>query len=77
MPRWEHLTIDLNNVPAKSSDIALLDQLGQERWELVTIAPNRVAYLKRMVEKPAAPNKRAPWRRQLQQRAGSRQPNLE
>jgi hypothetical protein len=58
MPQWEHLTVDLNNVPTKSSDIELLDTLGQERWELVTITPNKVAYLKRMVEVPAAPKKR-------------------
>jgi hypothetical protein len=57
MPRWEHLTIDLNNVPTKSSDVALLDELGHERWELVTITPNKVAYLKQMVEEPA-PKKR-------------------
>jgi hypothetical protein len=31
MPRWEHLTIDLNNVSAKSSDVSLLDELGQDR----------------------------------------------
>ena len=31
---------------AKSVDIDLLDDLGQERWELVTITPNKMAYLK-------------------------------
>jgi hypothetical protein len=52
MPKWVHMIVDLNNVPAKSSDVALLAELGQERWELVVIAPNKVAYLKR-------PNRRA------------------
>jgi hypothetical protein len=36
MRQWERMTVDLNYVPAKSSDIALLDELGQQRWEFVT-----------------------------------------
>ena len=35
MPQWEHLSVDLNNVSTKSSDVELLDTLDQERWELV------------------------------------------
>ena len=59
MSQWEHLIVDLNNVSAKSSDIELLDALGQGRWELVTITPNKMAYLKQRTEEPAPPLKRA------------------
>ena len=52
MTRWEHLAIDLNNVPRKNDDLSLLRQLGQDRWELVAIAPNQVAYFKRRIEEP-------------------------
>ena len=62
MPQWEHLVVDLNTISAKSSDVALLDQLGQERWELVSITSNKMAYMKRKVDElPPAP-KRAPRR---------------
>ena len=59
MSQWEHLIVDLNTVSAKSSDVELLDALGQERWELITITPNKMAYLKRRTQEPAPPPKRA------------------
>ena len=58
MPQWEHLTVDLNNVPPKANDIDLLDDLGQERWEHVIITPNKMAYLKRRTEEPGRPSVR-------------------
>jgi len=55
MPQWEYHKIDLNNVPAKSSDLDSLDDAGKDGWELVTITANNCAYLKRQVEDPAPP----------------------
>ena len=60
MPQWEYSKIDLNNVPAKSSDLDTLDDAGKDGWELVSITANNFAYLKRPVEDPyAAPPPRA------------------
>ena len=55
MPQWQYTKIDLNNVPAKSSDIDLLDDAGKDGWELVGITANSCAYLKRMVPDPDPP----------------------
>jgi len=52
MPQWEYSKIDLNNVPAKASDLDALDDAGKDGWELVGITANNVAYLKRMLEDP-------------------------
>jgi hypothetical protein len=54
MPQWEYSKIDLNNVPAKASDLDALDDAGKDGWELVGITANNVAYLKRMLEDPAS-----------------------
>jgi hypothetical protein len=59
MPQWEYRKIDLNNVPAKSSDLDVLDDAGKDGWELVGITANNVAYLRRQVEDPNAPPPRA------------------
>jgi hypothetical protein len=45
----------LNDVPPKTDDIAALSEAGGEGWELVHITGNRIAYLKRPIEKPAEP----------------------
>jgi hypothetical protein len=57
MPQWEYSKIDLNNAPARSSEIALLDDAGRNGWELVRITANNLAYLKRALDDvaPAAP----------------------
>ena len=47
MPQWEHRKIDLNNVPRKSDDIDLLNDAGEEGWELASITTNNIGYLKR------------------------------
>jgi len=59
MPQWEYSKIDLNNVPAKSSDLDALDEAGKDGWELVGITANNVAYLKRALEDPTAAGQRA------------------
>jgi hypothetical protein len=53
MPQWEHSKIDLNNVPRKSEDIDLLNDAGDQGWELVTITTNNIAYFKRRLDEPA------------------------
>lgn len=52
MPQWEYNKIDLSNVSARSDDVDLLDQAGRDGWELVSITPNNIAYLKRQVPAP-------------------------
>jgi hypothetical protein len=49
---WEYRKIVLNEHHRKSDDIDLLCELGADRWELVTITPNNIAYLKRELEEP-------------------------
>jgi hypothetical protein len=66
MPQWEYSKIDLNNVPAKASDLDALDDAGKDGWELVGITANNVAYLKRRLEHPETPSQpraKAPARR--------------
>jgi hypothetical protein len=66
MPQWEYSKIDLNQVPAKASDLDALDDAGKDGWELVGITANNVAYLKRMLEDPVTGSRsraKAPARR--------------
>ena len=52
MIEWEYRKIALNDVPRKSSDVEVLDRAGEECWELVTVLPNNIAYLKRPLDDP-------------------------
>jgi hypothetical protein len=52
MTTWEYRTIDLNDVPARRSDIDVLDDAGKDGWMLVLITANRIAYLKREGREP-------------------------
>jgi len=56
---WEYTKIDLNNVPRKTDDIDLLNGAGSDRWELVGITTNNIAFLKRLIEEPG-PSKQRP-----------------
>jgi hypothetical protein len=47
MPQWDYRKIDLNNVPRRTDDIDLLNDAGEQGWELISITPNNFAYLKR------------------------------
>ena len=47
MAQWEYCKVDLGTTAPGSTDVALLNDLGQEGWELVYITPNSIAYLKR------------------------------
>jgi hypothetical protein len=46
---FEYRKIDLNVMPRKVDEVDLLNEAGKEGWELVSIAPNHIAYLKRSV----------------------------
>ena len=63
MPEWQYRKIDLNQLPRKTDDVDLLNDVGRDGWELVTILPNNVAYLKReldeMMSEPTAPRSKA------------------
>jgi hypothetical protein len=48
MPQWEYSKIDLSNLPPRTDDVDLLDDAGRDGWELVGIAANNFAYLKRL-----------------------------
>ena len=49
MPRWEYHRIYLIDVPARMDEIDLLNAAGKDRWELVAITRNSVAYMKRQI----------------------------
>jgi hypothetical protein len=45
--QWEYRKISLNEVPRRTLDIDLLNDVGHDGWELVCVLDNGVAYLKR------------------------------
>jgi hypothetical protein len=49
MPAFEYEKINLDYIPRSGDDIDLLDELGEDDWELIAITPNNIAYLKRQV----------------------------
>jgi Domain of unknown function (DUF4177) len=51
MREWEYRTLDLNDLPRKTEVVDVLNDAGENGWELVTITPNQIAYLKREAEK--------------------------
>jgi hypothetical protein len=61
MPQWEYRTIHLN----ATDEIDLLNDAGEEGWELVAIAANNVLYLKRQIAQPVAVSAR-PSRRKAE-----------
>jgi hypothetical protein len=58
MLEWEYISISLNDLPLKPGVIAVLCDAGRAGWELVTISPNNIAYLKRQIRK--RPSRAAP-----------------
>jgi hypothetical protein len=50
MPIWEYFAIHLSDLPRGADELDLLNDAGEEGWELVTITTNHVAYLKRRRE---------------------------
>jgi hypothetical protein len=47
--RWQYRTALLSCLPRRAVEIDVLNELGTDGWELVTISPTGVAYLKRPV----------------------------
>ena len=41
MVRWEYHTINLAYLPARIDDIDLLNEAGEQGWELIAIMSNR------------------------------------
>ena len=71
MPQWEYSKIDLSNLPPRIDDVDLLDDAGREGWELVGIAANNFAYLKRL-------SATTRWNRlPSNERAARRQPDVQ
>jgi hypothetical protein len=50
--QWEYCKLNLTELPRKTDDIELLSDAGRSGWELVSIAANNVAYLKRQLPDP-------------------------
>jgi H-NS histone family len=47
---WIYRKIALNQHHRRGDDVELLCDAGEEGWELVSILPNNVAYMKRKIE---------------------------
>ena len=56
MQQWEYRTIYLND-PRKTDEIDLLNDAGEQGWELVGITANHIAYLKRQIARSVAQSK--------------------
>ena len=50
MTAWKYRKIDLNQYRPRSDELDMLNAAGADGWELVAIASNNVAYLKRPIE---------------------------
>jgi hypothetical protein len=59
MPQWDYRKINLNDMPRRTDDIDLLNDAGEQGWDLIAITPNNFAYLKRERE-AATPAQAAP-----------------
>jgi hypothetical protein len=57
MSRWEYRIVNLSETSRGARDIDLLADAGEQGWELVTVTPNNMAYMKRPVEPPASPTR--------------------
>ena len=63
MPQWEYTTVDLSKLPPRTDEIDLLNDAGEEGWDLVIITINGVAYLKRQAMVATAPSAKVSRRR--------------
>jgi hypothetical protein len=58
MPEWQYITLDLGDLPRRTTVLDLLNGAGKDGWELVMITSNNIAYLKRKV--PKRPSRTTP-----------------
>jgi len=60
MPEWRYDKIDLGGLPRRTSDIDVLNDAGKDGWELVTIMPNGMAYVKQPIipDPPQSPTRK-------------------
>ena len=49
MTGWQYHKMPLNTSDPRRDDIDLLNEVGREGWELLAIANNNMAYLKRRI----------------------------
>jgi hypothetical protein len=66
MARWEYTKIHLSELPRQGDDVDLLNDAGNNGWELVGITNSNIAYLKRMVAEPAPQVVQKPIRLRLE-----------
>ena len=71
MPRWEYRKLDLNELPRNTDAIDLLNDAGQEGWELAHVTANNIAFLKHQIDEPA-PTKTARRNPQVQRKRSER-----
>jgi hypothetical protein len=67
MQEWEYSKVDLNDLPRRVEEIDLLNDAGAEGWEVIMITPNRIAYLKRLIERPTPAPSRSSSRAKVPQ----------
>jgi hypothetical protein len=60
MPRWEYRKLDLTQAPRRWDDIDVLNEAGEQGWELVGVTNNGIGYLKRQIAEPATAAARTP-----------------
>ena len=65
MPEWEYRKLNLNELPRGRDDVDVLNEAGQEGWELVGITSLNLAFLKRAIDQPA-PQPAAPRKARTQ-----------
>jgi hypothetical protein len=63
MVRWEYHALDLADLPGRVNEVEMLNKAGEDGWELIAIVANHVAYLRRQVDEPDAPDDRSTRRR--------------
>jgi hypothetical protein len=54
MPEWQYITLNLSDLAVKMRPLDLLNDAGRDGWELVAIAANNIAYLKRKLPERSA-----------------------
>jgi hypothetical protein len=52
MTCWQYLKINLADLSLGTDEVTVLNAAGAQRWELMSIASNNVAYLRRPLDEP-------------------------